>query len=93
MLILEASQGIGQVIQFVRDLSREPEIRLVKLTSDRRDRVGLLLSLRQPLQLLKILPQLDGVRKVDASLQPAETGLQRILMVEMTGGELASSDA
>ena len=82
-LILEASGGVGQILQFVRELSREPEVRLLKLASKADTGVDISLALRQPLYLKKILPNIKGVSQVSQSLERSSAGKDRKLTVQL----------
>ena len=64
ILLLEATTGIGQVIQFLRDLCMKPAIRLLKLVGNHGERVGVWVALREPLDLMGMLPKIEGVSLV-----------------------------
>ena len=64
MLTLEGDRAISQVVQFVRELCREPEIRLQRLTRTHKRGVDIWLALRRPMHLKKVIPNIEGVTLV-----------------------------
>ena len=64
MLTLEWDRAILQVVQFVREVCREPEIRLQRLTRTHKRGVKIWLALRRPMHLKKVMPNIEGVTLV-----------------------------
>ena len=64
MLTLEGDRTISQVVQFVRELCREPEIRLQKLRRTHKRGVDIWLALRRPIRLKNVIPNIEGVTLV-----------------------------
>ena len=62
---LQPNPGIGSVVRFLHELELEQEIRVLKVTSHQ-DRINIALSLRQPLNLEDVLPDMDTVSHVKA---------------------------
>lgn len=86
ILLLEATTGIGQVIQFLRDLCMKPAIRLLKLVGNHGERVGVWVALREPLDLMGMLPKIEGVSLVTELRERSPADPQRTLLVQLTGG-------
>ncbi len=84
LLTVKADHGIGQIVQFVRDLCRRPDIRLRKMTCSPNEVVEISLALRQPLSLGRILPTIEGVSQVSTSQEPGRAQ-PRMLIVQLTG--------
>ena len=84
LLTVKADDGIGQIVQFVRDLCRRPDVRLRKMTCSPNEVVEISLALRQPLSLGRILPTIEGVSQVSTSPEPGRAQ-QRMLIVQLTG--------
>ena len=82
-LALETDWDIGKIVRFVRELSREPEIRLLKLVSSRQDGVDVLLGLRKPLNLNELLPRINGVTQVSALPPPSQSGYEQTIVVRL----------
>lgn len=82
-LTVHAVGGIGQVVQFVRRLCGDPEIRLLRMASRAEDSVDILVALRQPVGLTKILPQIDSVSAVEVPPQESGPGSHRMLIVHL----------
>ena len=82
-LILEAGSGVGQVLQFLRELRREPEVRLVRLASKLQTGVGIRLALRQPLHLKTMLPKIKGVSQVSPTLERSPEEQERMITVQL----------
>ena len=83
MLVLGANSPIGRVVQFVRELRSEPEIRLLKLTGSHDEDVGILLSLREPVLLSKMLSRVEGVSGISMPAGPGKMGQQRQIIVDL----------
>jgi hypothetical protein len=83
-LTVEPSGGMKQVLQFVDELRRKPELRLLQLVGTRKDGVDIWLGLREPLHLKRTLSQIDGVSRVSAVPDPdGAASEERVLTVEL----------
>lgn len=82
-LNVEANGCIRQVVHFVRELRQKPELRLLRLVGNNREGVDILIGLREPLLLNKMLPQIEGVTIVSTSLGSSESGGERLLNVRL----------
>lgn len=82
MLTIKAEKGIGQVVQFVRDLCRAPDIRLRTMTSDHTGKVRIQLSLRQPMNLIRVIPEIEGVSRLNDSGEDQEPE-NRVIDIEL----------
>ena len=84
MLWLGPNASIAQVVRFVRELSREPRIRLLRLGGrHEREDIGIWLALRQPLDLKQILLGIDVVSGVSITPISEKPGTDPILTVEL----------
>ena len=82
-LVVDAGGDIGQVINFVRELHGEPEVRLLKMVSAREDGVDIWLALRQPVDLGKILTKMEDVSRVDAIMEAGSGSPESVLVVAL----------
>ena len=82
-MTVHAVGGIGEVVQFVRRLCGDPEIRLLRMASRAEDSVDILVALRQPVGLRKILPRIDRVSAVEVPPQQSGPGSHRMLIVHL----------
>ena len=86
-LNVEANGCIRQVVHFVRELRQKPQLRLLRLVGNNREGVDILIGLREPLLLNKMLPQIEGVTIVSTSLGSSESGGERLLNVRLVPEE------
>lgn len=92
LLNVEENIGIGRVVRFMRDLcfGFEPFIRMVKLVGSQEKDVVVLVALREPLDLKRIISQIDNVAGVwevsDHEKQP-----HRALRVQLGSGAAAKN--
>ena len=82
-LNIEANDCIRQIVSFVRELRQKPQFRLLRLVGNNREGVDIWISLREPLHLKKMLPQIEGVSLVTAQ-KAASPENERLLMVRLT---------
>ena len=84
---MEANGCIRQVVHFVRELRQKPQLRLLRLVGNNREGVDILIGLREPLLLNKMIPQIEGVTIVSTSLGSSESGSERLLNVRLVPEE------
>lgn len=88
-LNVEANNCIREVVHFVRELRQKPQLRLLRLVGNNKMGVDIWLALREPLQLEKMLPQLEGVSVVSTPIKATadqEKRLSiRLLPIESSG--------
>lgn len=77
-LNVEANSCIREVVHFVRELRQKPQLRLLRLVGNNRMGVDIWLALREPLQLDKMLPQLEGVSVVSTPVGDADDIERRV---------------
>ncbi|MCH7744994.1 MAG: hypothetical protein IIC84_02860 [Chloroflexi bacterium] len=86
-LNVEANGCIRQVVHFVRELRQKPELRLLRLVGNNKEGVDILIGLREPLLLKKMIPQIEGVTIISTSLGSNESGSERLLNVRLVPEE------
>ena len=63
-LTVEGCRDIGRLMGFVRELRSQPEVRLERLVGRPKGRIDVLISLRRPVDLQQVLPQINVISKV-----------------------------
>jgi hypothetical protein len=81
-LNVEANDCIGEVVHFVRELRQKPQLRLLRMVGNNKDGVDIWLGLREPLQLRKMLPGIEGVSAVSAA-DEEDPAKERVLSVRL----------
>lgn len=87
-LNVEPDGGLKQVAQFVDNLRRKPEFRLLQMVGARHAGVLIWLGLREPVDLAETLLEMDGVsrvRCVEKSSQSAPEPLLEVRLLEHIG--------
>lgn len=77
-LNVEANNCIREVVHFVRELRQKPQLRLLRLVGNNKMGVDIWLALREPLQLEKMLPQLEGVSVVSTPIEATSDQEKRL---------------
>ena len=83
-LAVEAENCVRPVLNFVEELSKKPQLRLLQLVGNQR-RAGLdiWIGLREPLCLKDVLHGMDGVASVNTPLGYSPKGHERLLEVRL----------
>lgn len=90
---IEADACISRVVQFVRELRQKPQFRLLRLVGNKKSGVNIWLGLREPLDLKKILPQIEGVTRVRTLSATAPDGKERLIAVQLAHSEPEQAQA
>ncbi|GEM_PF-4375987 len=87
-LDVETSGCIKQVVDFVDELRQRPQFRLFQLAGQK-ERANILLGLREPLPLRKMLREMPGVSQVVVPQGRARGGCEHLLNVRLAAGSVA----
>ena len=69
-LLVDSDRCVKQVVHFVNNVSQKPELRLLRLEgANQEEGVEIMLGLTEPLPLVKILLEIEGVEAVTAASQ------------------------
>ncbi len=90
---VEADACISRVVQFVRELRQKPQFRLLRLVGNKKSGVNIWLGLREPLDLKKILPQIEGVTRVRTLSSTGPDGKERLIAVQLAHTEPEQAQA
>lgn len=80
-----SNDSILGVVDFVRELRQKPQLRLLKLVSNKNkaEGVDIWLALREPMQLGRMLPEIQGVTLVSSPLGAAAQKSEKLLSVKL----------
>ena len=83
-LIVDANGRTERMLQFVDELGRNPQFRLLRLVGNYRNKgMDVWLGLREPLHLKTLLLQTEGVSRVMDPVDHQPEGDERALMVAL----------
>lgn len=82
-LNVEPDGGLKQVAQFVDDLRRKPEFRLLQMVGARHAGVLIWLGLREPVDLAEALLGMDGVSHVRCVEEPSRSAPEPLLEIRL----------
>ena len=86
-ITLQPNPGIGSVVRFLHELELEQEMHVLKVASNQ-DRINITLSLRQPLNLEDVLPDMDTVSYVKALPVASPSTDPPVLRVQLNESKL-----
>ncbi len=83
-LRLEATDSVQTVISFVNTLRQKLHVRILELSGTVAGGVDVRLALRNPLDLISVLRQIEVVSTVEGPKNGAENGDERLIHVRLT---------
>lgn len=87
-LNIETTGCIRDVVHFVEELRQKPQFRLLQLMGNQRDSANIMMGLREPVPLKRVLLQMPGVSQVTAPVG-CTTGHREHLFTVRLGSNIA----
>ncbi|MBI2865794.1 MAG: hypothetical protein HYX99_00320, partial [Chloroflexi bacterium] len=82
-LSVQATGGMREVVHFVDGLREKPHFRLFQLVGSRKEAADILLGLREPMPLKRLLRQMPGVSQVAAPAGRSPAGVEPLISVRL----------